>query len=596
MSGDRGPPVPALCHVHREIGLATETQTAFFSYSRDDSEFALRLAEDLKAAGAAVWLDQLDIAPGQRWARAVQDALNNCHRLLIILSPSSVNSTNVEDEVAFALEEHKTVIPVLYRDCKVPFQLRPFQYVDFRTDYARGLRALLKVLGVAKPPDRGIPMPPTVPKGTQGGVWNVRATEEARREEERKRAAEQARLEEGRKRWAEEDRLEKERKRIAEQARLETMAREKIINRPASGSNFLSTSPSWVTVAAAMCGILIVASVLYWALSRPRSSEQTGEAHKQQGQVETPNPQAPNGNEAAKEMAQKQQAPGSSPNGSVSTRPPLQPPSGEKNPPTLPPMMHFCGQHCISLKLDNGHYVNTTTMPGSPNWTSVWTAERFTSESVILHRVDSDAGKTVFTGTYTGQISPEGNSLINVAGDGHRGNLRITWGTALNSIPGSDATPPPQKQGPKVSVNNPGAALRDLPAAKHPGCPLVDAENLPTKLTECESGQCVPGGGGPGDWTFNGRQGHGEWRLQGAKANLTIERFDFDSVVIRREDVVGRTPGITAIYTGKIQGNRIEGNVTWSWPGHWNKSPSSTWYATVLEPANYALIDPKLCP
>ena len=97
--------------------MAAEPQTAFFSYSRHDSEFALRLAEDLKAAGANVWLDQLDIAPGQRWARAVQDALNNCHRLLVILSPASVDSTNVEDEVAFALEEHKTVIPVFYRDC-----------------------------------------------------------------------------------------------------------------------------------------------------------------------------------------------------------------------------------------------------------------------------------------------------------------------------------------------------------------------------------------------------------------------------------------------------------------------------------------------
>jgi hypothetical protein len=39
---------------HREIGLATEVQAAFFSYSRDDSEFALRLAAGLKAAGANV--------------------------------------------------------------------------------------------------------------------------------------------------------------------------------------------------------------------------------------------------------------------------------------------------------------------------------------------------------------------------------------------------------------------------------------------------------------------------------------------------------------------------------------------------------------
>jgi hypothetical protein len=84
---------------------------AFFSYSREDSHFALRLAGDLKEAGARVWLDQLDIAPGQRWDRAVEDALANCGSMLVILSPASVDSTNVMDEVSFALEEKKTVIP-----------------------------------------------------------------------------------------------------------------------------------------------------------------------------------------------------------------------------------------------------------------------------------------------------------------------------------------------------------------------------------------------------------------------------------------------------------------------------------------------------
>lgn len=132
-----------------------ETQTAFISYSREDSEFALRLAEDLKAAGAAAWLDQLDIAPGQRWARAVQDALNDCPRMLVILSPASASSTNVDDEVSFALEEKKTVIPVIYRDCKIPFRLRPFQYVDFRSDYPGGLEALVRVLTMERPRERG---------------------------------------------------------------------------------------------------------------------------------------------------------------------------------------------------------------------------------------------------------------------------------------------------------------------------------------------------------------------------------------------------------------------------------------------------------
>jgi tetratricopeptide (TPR) repeat protein len=119
---------------------------AFFSYCRQDSDFAIRLAGDLKAAGAGVWLDQLDIAPGQRWDHAVEDALTSSPRMLVILSPASVDSTNVMDEVSFALEEKKTVIPVMHKDCVVPFRLRRLQYVDFRQDYARGLKELVKTL------------------------------------------------------------------------------------------------------------------------------------------------------------------------------------------------------------------------------------------------------------------------------------------------------------------------------------------------------------------------------------------------------------------------------------------------------------------
>jgi len=125
-----------------------DTQQAFCSYCREDSAFALRLAGDLKAAGAHVWLDQLDIVPGQRWDRAVEDALAACPRMLVILSPVSVESTNVMDEVSAALEADKTVIPVIYGDCKIPFRLRRLQHVDFRLDYHIALVQLLKAFGI----------------------------------------------------------------------------------------------------------------------------------------------------------------------------------------------------------------------------------------------------------------------------------------------------------------------------------------------------------------------------------------------------------------------------------------------------------------
>jgi TIR domain len=87
---------------------------------------------------------------GSTLDRAVEDALTNSPRMLVILSPASVSSTNVMDEVSFALEEQKTVIPVIHRDCTVPFRLRRVQHVDFRQDYARGLQELLKTLALGQ--------------------------------------------------------------------------------------------------------------------------------------------------------------------------------------------------------------------------------------------------------------------------------------------------------------------------------------------------------------------------------------------------------------------------------------------------------------
>jgi TIR domain/Photosynthesis system II assembly factor YCF48 len=206
--------------------VAQGAPAAFFSYCRDDSEFALRLAEGLKAAGANVWIDQLDIEPGMPWDRAVESAVTNCPLMLVILSPTSVNSDNVRDEISFALSKQKRVIPVLYRECDVPFRLARLQHLDFRTDYARGLKALLKTLGIEQQAAAaGGAAVSAEPKESQPEVSGVEegrhVAERARLEEERKQAEERARLEEEGKQATEQVRVAQERTHDAEKARLE---------------------------------------------------------------------------------------------------------------------------------------------------------------------------------------------------------------------------------------------------------------------------------------------------------------------------------------------------------------------------------------
>ena len=147
-----------------EDRLTTLAPSAFFSYSRADSEFALKLAADLEAAGCSVWIDQRHIALGERWDRAIESALNRCPILIVVLSPSSVDSNNVLDEVSFALEKQKTVLPVMHKDCVVPFRLLRFQYADFRSDYGRGLRNLVATLSAIRPASVA-PQPPPEPLG-----------------------------------------------------------------------------------------------------------------------------------------------------------------------------------------------------------------------------------------------------------------------------------------------------------------------------------------------------------------------------------------------------------------------------------------------
>ncbi|MDT8414065.1 MAG: toll/interleukin-1 receptor domain-containing protein [Flavobacteriaceae bacterium] len=122
------------------------TETIFFSYSRDDSEFVLQLAKNLRQAGANIWLDQLDISAGSRWDKSIEQVLTRSKTLLVILSKTSVTSDNVLDEVSFALEEGKTVVPVLLEDCEIPFRLRRLQYADFTENREKGIQTLIHAL------------------------------------------------------------------------------------------------------------------------------------------------------------------------------------------------------------------------------------------------------------------------------------------------------------------------------------------------------------------------------------------------------------------------------------------------------------------
>lgn len=127
-----------------------ENMLLFFSYSRKDTDFAVKLANDLRKSGVTIWIDQ-DILPGEQWDNSIEKALDTSTCLIVILSPNSVQSANVLNEVHYAIDNRKTIIPVLYKDCKLPLLLLRYQYTPFIDDYQNGLKLLHKALGIEHP-------------------------------------------------------------------------------------------------------------------------------------------------------------------------------------------------------------------------------------------------------------------------------------------------------------------------------------------------------------------------------------------------------------------------------------------------------------
>ena len=136
---------------HKRTRTKVEELKYFVSYAREDSAFVLKLAKELRAVGANLWLDQLDIIAGQRWDRAIEGALETCKGMIVVLSPEALASDNVMDEVSYALDERKWVIPILLSSCTIPYRIRRAYYADFTADYNTGFSQLLRALHIDQP-------------------------------------------------------------------------------------------------------------------------------------------------------------------------------------------------------------------------------------------------------------------------------------------------------------------------------------------------------------------------------------------------------------------------------------------------------------
>ncbi|NTV65662.1 MAG: TIR domain-containing protein [Oscillochloris sp.] len=146
----------------------------FISYSWSDRAYVSALAERLEAAGLNPWMFEHDQLPSVHFLDQLMAAIVDARAVLVVLTPTSMASTAVTQEVLYAIEKGKPILPLLCEegDGRVAFLLRPFHWVDARSE-AFPVQAIGTALGLTL----GVEFPAVRLKALIGSIDLVRPTE-----------------------------------------------------------------------------------------------------------------------------------------------------------------------------------------------------------------------------------------------------------------------------------------------------------------------------------------------------------------------------------------------------------------------------------
>ena len=130
----RGAGVPEnfIEYMNSLVGQVLEFYSCFISYSTKDQDFAVRLHADLQAKGVRCWFAPHDMESGKKVHEQIDQAIRLHERLLLILSPDSINSEWVKTEIKKARNrEIKEKRRVLFPIGLISFEeLKEWEYPD----------------------------------------------------------------------------------------------------------------------------------------------------------------------------------------------------------------------------------------------------------------------------------------------------------------------------------------------------------------------------------------------------------------------------------------------------------------------------------
>jgi hypothetical protein len=96
----------------------------FIAHVEEDADVALKIALGLEEAGYKTWCYEIDSLPGPDYLQKTGEAIEQSGAVVVIISPHSLGSNQVTNEVVRAYEERKRLIPLLRDITHAEFQQR----------------------------------------------------------------------------------------------------------------------------------------------------------------------------------------------------------------------------------------------------------------------------------------------------------------------------------------------------------------------------------------------------------------------------------------------------------------------------------------
>ena len=127
----------------------TLMRKVFISHTASDKEWARSFAKALKERGISVWLDELDVQPGEPLREALESGFRNSDILVALLDAEAPAKPNLFFELGAAIGMGKRVVPIVPKGIDLnalPLDLRLRRYLvrDTPEQTAEELSATLR--------------------------------------------------------------------------------------------------------------------------------------------------------------------------------------------------------------------------------------------------------------------------------------------------------------------------------------------------------------------------------------------------------------------------------------------------------------------